>query len=366
MNPFLTIGYGGQEYFCDREEETKALISAITNNRAVNLTSIRRIGKTALIKHVFHQLPKTYVPVFIDLEGTDNLNAFISRFTNELAKKLSQIDKGMIGKLLSWASTLGASVSLDPLDGSPKLEFSRRSNAKIDSLDGLLHLMDNHDKRIFVLAIDEFQELSKYENNNTEGWIRAKMQEFPNVRFIFSGSEQSLMQRIFDDPKRPFYQITQPMHLSYIPDDQYLKFITHHLKKYDQVSEKDIQSVLDWCRGYTYYVQYFCNILYGKLDAGNYSSLEEIKWEILESNKHFFLSQQKLVTSLHWKLLKAIAKEGEVINYTSRAFVQKTEMATTSIKRSIESLLEKALLLNENSAIRIYNVFFQRYLETLL
>lgn len=45
-NPFLTYGYAGPEYFCDRKRETADLLSALRNGRNVTLTAPRRMGKT--------------------------------------------------------------------------------------------------------------------------------------------------------------------------------------------------------------------------------------------------------------------------------------------------------------------------------
>ena len=55
FNPFLLTGYVSPEYFCGRKNETKMLISALRNGRNVTLVSPRRMGKTGLIRHVFHQ-----------------------------------------------------------------------------------------------------------------------------------------------------------------------------------------------------------------------------------------------------------------------------------------------------------------------
>ena len=54
-NPFITSGYEGPEYFCDREEETAKLIRHLTNGNNVVLMSPRRMGKTGLLYHVFQQ-----------------------------------------------------------------------------------------------------------------------------------------------------------------------------------------------------------------------------------------------------------------------------------------------------------------------
>ena len=54
-NPFITNGYAGPEYFCDREKETQLLTDLLTNEHNVALISPRRIGKTDLLNHCFEQ-----------------------------------------------------------------------------------------------------------------------------------------------------------------------------------------------------------------------------------------------------------------------------------------------------------------------
>jgi hypothetical protein len=45
-NPFVTGGYIGPEYFCNRQKETEKLLKAISSRRNVTLISLRRMGKT--------------------------------------------------------------------------------------------------------------------------------------------------------------------------------------------------------------------------------------------------------------------------------------------------------------------------------
>lgn len=53
MNPFITRGYAGAEYFCDREKETHDIVNLLTNGNNLALISPRRLGKTDLIRHCF-------------------------------------------------------------------------------------------------------------------------------------------------------------------------------------------------------------------------------------------------------------------------------------------------------------------------
>ena len=70
-NPFLLYGYDGPEYFCDRESETKRIISALRNGRNITLLSPRRMGKTGLIFQNIVRLRK-----FLDKSGIPVGSAF--------------------------------------------------------------------------------------------------------------------------------------------------------------------------------------------------------------------------------------------------------------------------------------------------
>ena len=78
-NPFLVYGYEGPHYFCDREEETRKLVSALENGRNVTLAAPRRIGKTGLIHNVFHQVRNSgddIICIYVDIFPTRCLADF--------------------------------------------------------------------------------------------------------------------------------------------------------------------------------------------------------------------------------------------------------------------------------------------------
>ena len=93
-------------------------------------------------------------------------------------------------------------------------------------------------KRRYV-AIDEFQQITEYQEKGVEALLRSYVQFLPNVNFIFAGSKQHLMQEIFTSSKRPFYQSTQPLAIGPIPRGEYARFATalfagHNLKLPDE------------------------------------------------------------------------------------------------------------------------------------
>ena len=58
VNPFPVTAYWGPAFFCRRKAAVKRLYDNMLNRVHSTLISIRRMGKTALWKHLFQQLEK--------------------------------------------------------------------------------------------------------------------------------------------------------------------------------------------------------------------------------------------------------------------------------------------------------------------
>ena len=97
MNPFITSGYRSEKYFCDRIEETRFLTKQITNGNNVALISPRRLGKTGLIEHCFHQpeVKNNYYTFLIDIYATKNLQEFVFEFGKSILQGLKPQGKDM-------------------------------------------------------------------------------------------------------------------------------------------------------------------------------------------------------------------------------------------------------------------------------
>ncbi len=360
-NPFVSIGYRGPEYFCDRENETKTILNALENGNNMNLFSIRRIGKTALIHHVFHNLDsEKYIPVFIDIERTESLADLSKLIIEKLATVIDRYNKKLFRDIVKWASGFGATIGLDELTGFPKIDVTHVHAPNERTLHDTFKIVSLVKTKVIVLAFDEFQQILKYPEKNTEAMLRTIMQELPNVRFLYSGSSNHLMSAIFNDPSRPFYQSTQNLSLDYINRDVYHQFIKSFIP---EMADDSIKNLIDWCRGHTYYIQSVFNKVFELTVDGEIPDLLRVKTEILKGHEFYFYSIRKLLTSDQWKVLKTIALHEPVKKPTSKEMVAVTGLAPSSLKFQVEQLLEKELLLRETDGIKIYNVFLGKLLK---
>ena len=228
-NPFITSGYAGKKYFCDRTEETTLLLSNIENNLSTTLIALRRMGKTGLVKHVLSQLPKDIVPVYLDIFPTDSLNDFSETLTTAIINVIPTKHKAG-KKVMEFIQSLRPTISFDPLSGMPQVEFKNQQEKSKENINSVLVFLENLNKKI-VVVIDEFQQILNYPEKNMDAYLRTIMQQLNNVIFIFTGSHKHLMEKLFNDPSKPFYRSTQLLSLEKINQNTYKKFITKNLSK---------------------------------------------------------------------------------------------------------------------------------------
>lgn len=258
MNPFILKGYKGAAYFCNREDETEKILNALTNGQDVTLFAYRRLGKSALIHHIFAKLPKEYKSIYIDIWGTSDINSFTKELANGIIKSKLFSKRKLSDKLNSFIKAIGASLSFG-LDGSPQLNLSyHETEGVFRSLEEIFVFLKHQNEKI-VIAIDEFQEIKKYENEIPfEGKLRSLIQQSENITFIFSGSEQHLLNEIFNKYNKPFYQSTRTIQIGKIELIKYKKFINNHFKKSGRpIKDEIVDHILRMTYVHTYYVQAF-------------------------------------------------------------------------------------------------------------
>lgn len=102
-NPFVTTGYIGPAFFCDREKETEDLVRLLTNGNNVALISPRRYGKTDLLRHCFAQpvLADHYYTFIIDIYSTKSVAEMVGKLGSVILETLKPKGRKVWEKFLS-------------------------------------------------------------------------------------------------------------------------------------------------------------------------------------------------------------------------------------------------------------------------
>ncbi len=366
-NPFVVSGYLGGYYFCDRLTETEKIVKLIQNGSNLTLISPRRMGKSGLIKHVFAQNEvKDSIKIYTDILATSNLEGFVNVLSNAWIREAFGAGKRRLNKVLDILKSFHPVIRLDPFTGLPEVEISTRSEAeKSDNLEKLLYRISKEEKQI-IIAIDEFQQIMDYPEENMEALLRGIVQQLPQVRFIFSGSRMHLMKAMFTETSRPFYQSTRIMFLNPIDSSEYGRFISERFISGKRIIEQEaVDWLLEWTRGHTYYVQYLCNWLYSEgYTRISPAVISKVSGEILMELQPVFDQYRQLLAPRQYELVRAVARECNVKSVLSGGFIARHNLGTpSSVSTSLKAMIEKDVIRDSGEGYRVDDLFFSRWLE---
>lgn len=370
-NPFPEYGYFGPAYFCDRENETQTLMNALLNGSNVTLMAPRRIGKTGLIHHVFERMKardKKVQCFYVDVFPTKTFCQMVQFVANAVIGKLDTPSQSLKRKLDKFVTALRPTVTPDPITGMPTFSFNVVPDNARETLCQVFEYMKESGRQCY-LAIDEFQQVSYYNEIGADAYIRSIIQFIPNVHLIFSGSQQHLLAEMFMSPKHPFFNSSQIMTIKEIDAEKYCAFANRFFSKQGREMPQEVFTYLyNMVDGQTWYIQKILNRLYR---SPKENLLEEAVNravnEILDEQEVNYQNNYNLLTENQASLLTAIARQGIVSAPTSLDFILRYRLpAPSSIKLALKSLQDKEYIYQTpDGDYLVYDRFFSMWLKRL-
>lgn len=365
MNPFVISAYKSPTYFCDREKETRTIINSVTNGVNIVLYSLRRMGKTGLIQHVFHKLSteSDYQLIYLDIYRTKNADDFV----NELANAMLRIEKkAWYRRALEFLKKFRPVLTINPVSGQMEAEIKVVTEGQgPQNIDAILQFFEQFPIKI-IIAIDEFQQITEYPEQGFEAFLRSKIQFLNNVNFIFSGSNRRIITAMFQDYNRPFYNSGSTLYLDKIAENAYTGFIKELMENNSRkIADTLIQKGLQWTESYTWFTQNYFNRLWGKgVKTVSQSLMTEVEQDIFTEKERDFIELRNLLPDNQMKLLIAIAKENKVEKPTAKDFLTKHHLGSSSTVNSAINVLEqKEIVYYEQNACQLYDVYMKRFLQ---
>lgn len=371
-NPFVTKGYAGPEYFCDREKETRDIVRFMMNGNNMALISPRRIGKTDLIHHCFSQseVKSQCYTFIIDIYNTSSLRDFVNVFGMAILNELKPLGRKVWEGFLNILTSVRSEISFD-INGLPVWGMGVGSIHNPEAtLDEIFKYIRTADKPCFI-AIDEFQQIMRY--NKDEAWkveatLRTYIQQCPNGTFIFSGSQRHLMTEMFLSPSRPFYQQTTIMNLKPIAMDKYQEFAQDKFSKAGKcLDDAVVPELFDRFESITAYIQRVMNVLFDMTGKGENCSLEMIDIaidKVLDLAGEAYEALLYLMPEKQRNVFLAIASAGKAKEISGGTFIRKYRLPSpSSVISAVKGLLEKDFITEDRGVYWVYDLFFVMWLR---
>ena len=368
-NPFVTYGYKGAEYFCDRLEETRKVMNGLNNERNITLIAPRRIGKTGLIHHVFAQIKERQPDVccfYIDIMATKSLEQFVQLLAQNVLCKLDSPTQTAMRKVSEFFSNFRPTVTFDVQTGMPTFSLDIAVHQEEQSLRRIFEYLQQSGKRCYI-AIDEFQQITNYAEVNTEALLRSYIQFIPNVYFIFAGSQQHMMNEMFISAKRPFFQSSQIINVGEIDETAYHEFSARLFGRQEMSLPAPVfHYMYEKLDGQTWYLQAIMNRIYANhaVDVISQAEVDQAIEELIDENETAFENYYSSLTNNQCALLLAIARERQVKAPMANEFKKKHRLpALSSIKTALTALINQQLICQYRGSYIIYDRFFGMWLR---
>jgi len=372
INPFIVTGKIEPQYFCDRVQESARLVKSITNGNNMVIISPRRMGKTGLIQYCYEkpEIKNNYYTFFIDILHTSSLREFTYILGKEIFETLTPRSKKMARLFVQTLKSISGRFGFDPLTNLPTFNVELgdidRPEYTLEEVFKYLALAD----KPCIVAIDEFQQISKYPEKNIEAFLRTHIQKITNSNFIFAGSERSMMQAMFLSSTRPFYHSADILELNAIAPEIYVPFIVDHFQTRGRKLETEtVERVYNLFKGHTYYIQKTFNEAFADTPQGDECTLEDIRITIdnmVAGSVTIFREILSNIPEKQKELFYAIAKDGEAKRITSGEFIKRHNLASSSsVQSAAKKLLEKDLITEINKTFSVTDKLFAMWINSI-
>lgn len=154
------------------------------------------------------------------------------------------------------------------------------------------------------------------------------------------------------------------MEISNIDPEIYKKFISKRFSLGSiSITPKALGRIIEITGLHTFYVQYFCNRLYSDYSNIDADDVDNALITILRENEPVYANYLNLLTTMQYRVLKAIALNNGIDNPLSKEFLSKYDLgAASSVSQAIKSLSDKEFVFFSKNRYRLNDVFLAQWI----
>jgi hypothetical protein len=343
---FFPLGLALGNAFCNRVKEKKRLTENISKLAPTLISSPRRYGKTSLVLETLQSTNTDYV--LIDFFTATSVADISSIILNGIGRAIALIQPNFTKALkLAMEFFSKIEVKISTQETGFVISLNQGIPNPVDEIDKALinleKLLIKYNKNI-ILFFDEFQIVGQVTPNiSIEAILRSHAQIPSNIGYIFSGSNRHLLDQIFNDRKRPFYQLCDRILLNKIETSDYMKFINNAaiMKWQSKLGVQIFNKIFELTNCHPFYMNALCFKLWQTETTPNVDDVIQC-WSLLaEEHRPQIGSEIDLLSLNQRKLLGCLARLDNLYSIHSKEFLQSTGMASSSLHQSLQVMLKK-------------------------
>jgi len=369
MNPFSYGAVVRGSNFYDRKEECKRIVDTLAGGNNLVLYAPRRFGKTSLVFKAIEQLEKQgFICVYFDFMPVFSPESFVRLYAKALAAKQKNLQK--------FAQTFFSIVkSIRPVLGfgqEGNIEFSidfagnTVDESIVSQILDLPEKMGDKNRQILVF-FDEFQEVEKLNDINFESLLRSKIQQQQRVNYLFFGSKTHIMQAMFNDKKRAFYNAASQMTINYLPEKDTVIFLQQNFAKRNiTLDEKTAQYIISVTANIPHYIQLLAAEIWQYLENNAVITCEIVDKSVLRVlalKNDYYMELFDHQSKSKKQLLLALCTSGK--NIFSEAYIKSNNLpVSATLQRAVNGLINNGIIDKISNEYFISDPFFKLFLKS--
>lgn len=375
-NPFVYGEVVPPEAFTDREEELARLVADLLDGQKVFLISPRRYGKSSLVRQALRTLARKQVlTVELTVSSFSSYVGFLEGFTRALAalEREPAAARSWLERLLGpqrpQVTTLPGRGDGPRLDVAfPAVRTPRDVARLADEVFALPGRLAELKGRRVVVALDEFQDVGRFNGGSVEQALRAAVQHQRQVGYVFAGSEPSLMERMIG-PRRPFYKAGPVLRLGRIPADLFAAFLEERFEATGLVPEPGLgAAIVDLAANLPYDVQRLAHETWDDARAGSRrkrvtsEDLHETLRRLLAEHAVFFEASWQRLTLAQRAALRAVVLEDGRGLLAAETRLRHRLAGASSVQAALAALQREDLVTrDEDGRYRVVDSLFREW-----
>lgn len=370
--PFIFGKAVANQYFTDRVEETRKLVTNFQYGVNTIIVSPRRYGKTSLVKKAISQCQDNDVKiVFMDIFSSRNPDEFCRVFADAVIKQTSTKMEEWLEEAKRFLSHLSPRFSISPEPGNElSISFGIRPSAiDMDNILDLPEKIAQEKKCRVVVCIDEFQQVGEYDESiYFQRKLRTHWQHHQRASYCLFGSKQHMMNELFEKSSNPFYKFGELINLKKIRREDWVKFIMERFKSDGkEIKESAAEKICDLTDNYSSYVQQLSWLVWIKFDPENQEeTVTRAFEEMLNHCSVLFEQQTQNLTSYQMNFLKALT-EGVNTDFSRKEIMERYDFGTPgNINRLKTALIRKELIEYSDREYHITDPILKEWLKRRL
>ena len=369
MNPFSygTIVRGS--HFYDRKEECKRIVDTLSGGNNLVLYAPRRFGKTSLVFKAIEQLEaQGFICIYFDFMPVFSPESFVRLYTKALSAKQTNLQK-FAQAFASIIKNIRPVLSIEP-DGTTEfsIDFAGTvvDETVVSQLLDLPEKIAGGNKRVIVF-FDEFQEAEKLNDIHFENLLRSKIQQQHTTNYLFFGSKTHLLEELFNNKKRAFYNAASQMAIGALPEEDTIEYLQTKFAQSNLIVSVEIaRYIISVAANIPHYIQMMAAEIWQYMITSQEVVTKEIVDDcakrLLSLKSDYYMELFDRQSQSKKQLLQALTANGKSI--FSTAYIQTYRLpGVATLQRAVKGLIIVGTIEKMNDEYFIADPFFKLFVK---